>query len=189
MQGSFDIVSWFLGLSVLEMFYVVSAVLGGLVFLVQIVLLFFVGDGDGALGDVGVDSDTGFQLLSIQGLSSFFLMFGLVGLALIQAGVSELLTSVWALVAAGITILAVAQLSSLMLRLQSSGNIDLASTLGSEGTVYLTIPGDGIGRAQIRIRDRLRTYDARSKTKEELKTGTPIRVAEVKGNMLVVEEP
>ena len=188
MPGLFDIVSWFLGLSVLEMLYVASAVLGGLVFLVRIVLLFFVGDGDGALDDVGVDSDAGFQLLSIQGLSGFFVMFGLVGLGLIQAGVSELLTSVWALVAGGITILAVAQLSSLMLRLQSSGNIELASTLGSEGTVYLTIPADGVGRAHIRIHDRLRTYDARSKTKAELKTGTPIRVAEIKGNMLVVEE-
>ena len=188
MPGLFDIGSWFLGLSVLEMLYVASAVLGGLVFLVRIVLLFFVGDGDGALDDVGVDSDAGFQLLSIQGLSGFFVMFGLVGLGLIQAGVSELLTSVWALVVGGITILAVAQLSSLMLRLQSSGNIELASTLGSEGTVYLTIPADGVGRAHIRIHDRLRTYDARNKTKTELKTGTPIRVAEIKGNTLVVEE-
>ena len=188
MPGLFDIGSWFLGLTVLEMLYVVLAVLGGLVFLVRIVLLFFVGDGDGALDDVGVDSDAGFQLLSIQGLSGFFVMFGLVGLGLIQAGVSELLTSVWALVAGGITILAVAQLSTLMLRLRSSGNIELASTLGSEGTVYLTIPADGVGRAHIRIRDRLRTYDARSKTKAELKTGTPIRVVEIKGNTLVVEE-
>ena len=96
MPGLFDIGSWFLGLTVLEMLYVVLAVLGGLVFLVRIVLLFFVGDGDGALDDVGVDSDAGFQLLSIQGLSGFFVMFGLVGLGLIQAGVSELLTSVWA---------------------------------------------------------------------------------------------
>ena len=188
MSGLFDIGSWFLGLNVLEMFYVTSAVLGGLVFLVRIVLLFFVGDGDAVVDDVGLDSDVGFQLLSIQGLSGFFVMFGLVGLALIQTGVSELLTSLWALVAEGITILAVAALSSVMVRLQSSGNVDIANTLGSEGTVYLTIPDNGIGRARIRTRDRLRTYDATSKTKEELKTGTPIRVAQVSGNMLVVEK-
>ena len=89
MSGLFDIGAWFLGLSVLEMFYVASAGLGGVVFLIRIVLLFLVGDGDAALDDVGMDSDAGFQLLSIQGLSGFFVMFGLVGLALTQAGFSE----------------------------------------------------------------------------------------------------
>ena len=187
MSGLFDIGAWFLGLSVLEMFYVASAGLGGVVFLIRIVLLFLVGHGDAALDDVGMDSDAGFQLLSIQGLSGFFVMFGLVGLALTQAGFSELVTSAWGMVAGGVTLLAVALLSGAMLRLQSSGNVNIASTLGSEGRVYLTIPGDGIGRAQVRSRSRLRTYDATSKTKEELKTGTPIRVVDVSGAMLVVE--
>ena len=187
MSGLFNIGSWILGLSVLQMFYVASAVLGGIVFLVRLMLLVFVGD-DGAVEDIGLDSDVGFQLLSIQGLSGFFVMFGLVGLALTQVGVSELVTGGLALVAGGITVVAVALLSSLMLGLQSSGNVDIGSSVGAEGQVYLTIPADGIGRAQIRIRDRLRTYDATSKTKEELKTSTPIRVAEVRGNILVVEE-
>ena len=186
MLGLLDIGTWFLTLTMLEMFYVLSASVGILVFLVRITLLFFIGDGGVGLGG-GIDADASFQVLSIQGLSGFFIMFGLVGIALLRSDLSELMSVVGAFLAGGGTILAVALLSRLMEQLQSSGNIDIANAVATEGKVYLTIPDKGAGRAQIRIQNRLRTYDAMSWNHEKIETGTRIRVVEVSGDTLIVE--
>ena len=186
MLGLLDIGSWFLTLTTLEMFYVVSAGVGSLIFVVRVILLFFIGDGDAGLGG-GIDADASFQLLSIQGLSSFFIMFGLVGIALIRSDMTEFVSVVGAFVAGSATIVVVALLSSLMHQLQSSGNIDITSAVATEGKVYLTIPDQGAGRAQIRIQNRLRTYDAMSKHHVTLETGTRIKVVEVSGDTLIVE--
>ena len=85
------------------------------------------------------------------------------------------------------TVVVVALLSSLMQTLQSSGNIDITSAVAKEGKVYLPIPEHGEGRAQIRIQNRLRTYDAMSKHHVTLETGTRIKVVEVSGDTLIVE--
>ena len=185
MLGLLDIGAWFVTLSTLEMFYVVSAGVGSLIFLFRIILLFFIGDGGDAGG--GIDADASFQLLSIQGLSSFFIMFGLVGIAILRSDQSELLSVMGAFLAGGVTVVIVALLSSLMQQLQSSGNIDIASAVAKEGKVYLTIPDQGAGRAQIHIQNRLRTYDAMSKHHVTLETGTRIKVVEVSGDTLIVE--
>ncbi len=187
MLGLLDIGAWFVTLSTLEMFYVVSAGVGSLIFLFRIILLFFIGDGgDAGLGG-GIDADASFQLLSIQGLSSFFIMFGLIGIGLLRSDLSELVSVMGAFLAGSATIVVVALLSSLMQQLQSSGNIDITSAVAKEGKVYLTIPEHGEGRAQIRIQNRLRTYDAMSKHQVTLETGTRIKVVEVSGDTLIVE--
>jgi membrane protein implicated in regulation of membrane protease activity len=190
MPAILDLGSWFVGLTALEMFYVAAAALGGLVFLVRFVLMLVVGDGstdfDGVEAIEGGDSS--FQFLSVQGVSGLVVMFGLVGIALLRAGFSELASVVGAFVAGGLTMLVIAQLSRAMMRLQSSGNIDIHNAVGAEGRVYLAIPSGGIGSAQITIQNRLRTYDAICSTPAALETGTRIRVIDVSGGALVVEK-
>ena len=194
MPAIFDLGSWFFGLTVLEMYYVASAGIGGLVFLVRLVMMLFVGGSDvdldaiDGVGSGGLGTDASFQLLSIQGLSGFFIMFGLVGIALLEADLSELASVLGAFVAGGLTMLAIAELSRMMLGLQSSGNIEITSAVGAEGTVYLTIPSEGVGSAQVTVQNRLRSYDAISKTHDALETGTRIRVVDVSGGALVVEK-
>ena len=187
MLGLLDIGTWFLTLTALEMFYVVSAGVGGLVFLARLILLFFMGDGDAALGGTAIDADASFQVLSIQSLSSFFIMFGLVGIALLRSDLSELISVVGAFLAGGGMVAMVALLTRQMQQLQSSGHIDISDAVAAEGSVYLTIPDTGTGRAQIRIQNRLRTYDAMSKNHARLETGTQVRVVGVTGNTLIVE--
>jgi membrane protein implicated in regulation of membrane protease activity len=190
MPAVLDVGSWFLGLTALETFYVASAIIGGVVFLVRFVLL-LVGAADGADGldvaDADLGTDSSVQLLSVQGLSGLLVMFGLVGIALLRAGFSEVGSVAGAFVAGGATLVAVAQMSRTMLRLQSSGNIDVRGAVGSEGTVYLAIPPGGVGSAQITIQNRLRTYDAVSKATTAIPTGTRIRVVDVSGGAVVVE--
>jgi hypothetical protein len=76
--------------------------------------------------------------------------------------------------------------------MQQSGNINLEkAAAGSEGTVYLTIPGAraGKGKVQITISGAVREYDAVYEGESALKTGTPIRVVDViDSNTLLVED-
>jgi membrane protein implicated in regulation of membrane protease activity len=144
-----------------------------------------VGDGEVALQD----STASFRLLTFQGLTGFFMMFGLVGLALTrQTKVSEPWAIVGAFIWGLLTLWVIAKMFQFMKSLQSSGTIDMRNAVGQEGTVYLTIPAGGTGKAQVAIQDRLRVLDAVTQDGEKLKTGEPIRVVRVKGdNVLIVE--
>lgn len=188
MEGVVDLGSWFVGLTLLEVFYVVSAAVGGVILVVRLALMMMVG-GDGGIDSMGgLDADADFNVVSVQGMSGFSVMFGLVGVALLRAGMSELASVAGAFLAGTVTMFAVAGLSKAMLHLQSSGNVDVADAVGAEGTVYLTIPPGGTGQAQIKVQNRLRTYDARGIASDPIATGTRVRVVEVKGDLLVVEK-
>ena len=78
---------FFASLGATEKVFAGSAIVGGIFFLVWLVLQFVGGDTDGDLhdgdgvGDVSGDADLSFKVLSFQGISTFLTMFGLVGLA------------------------------------------------------------------------------------------------------------
>ncbi len=133
------------------------------------------------------DSDGGFQALTIQGISSFFAMFGVVGFTLYHnASLGMVLALVGAL-AAGVSLRcgSSTRSSDRMLRLQSSGTVSLFAAVGSEGSVYLTVGKDG-GRVQINFANRLREFEAVSADGATIPTGTAIRVQSVAANTLVV---
>jgi len=182
----------------LEVFFLVCAVAGGFFVLVKFILQFVGGDADagGDLdGDIDLDvdaehadSDAGFRLLSLYGLSAFFMMFGLVGLALYRQDQVGVIVSIAGAIAAGlISVWLIGRIFRGASRLQSSGTLDTANAVGSTGTVYLTIPKDGNGRVTINFRNRLREFDATEKNGAEVPTGTPIRVVRVNADILVVE--
>ncbi len=178
------------------MFFLGCAVIGGFFVLVKLVLQFIGGDSEadvGVDGDVGfdaehVDSDIGFRALSIQGLSAFFMMFGLVGLALYRQSQLEVLVSIVGAVAAGLfSVWVMGKLFQMASRLQSSGTLQTADAVGCTGTVYLTIPEKGTGRVSLNFKNHLREFDAIEKNGAEIPTGTPVRVVQVRASVLVVE--
>jgi len=207
--------SFMAGLSVLEKIYLACAVFGGGFFILRTVLMLTgIGDTDTDVdADVDVDAgdfdhadadpedhledidhgdhghaDSGLKLLTVQGLTAFVMMFGLTGFAVSR---SSILGSIFT-IAIGILVglfamWLVAKGFALMKSLQSSGNIQIYDAIGEEGTVYLRIPADGIGKIRITISGRLKVVDAVSQDKVELKTGTGVRVTEIStGGMLSV---
>jgi membrane-bound ClpP family serine protease len=149
------------------------------------------GDADLTGGDAGhPDADASFKLLSFQGLTAFFMMFGLVGLALLnQSKVGEGLAILGALIAGMITVWVVSKIFSVARRFQSSGTIDNTKAIGEEGTVYLNIPAEGTGKVQVVVQNHLRIFDAVSDLKEEIKTGERVMVTRVvSGNVMVVQK-
>lgn len=176
----------------LETFFLVCAVVGGFFIVVRIALQ-FVGagtdvDGHDAVDVHHADSDLGFKFLSIHGLSTFLMMFGLIGLALYrQSGVGPLLCVPGAAAAGSIAVWIVGKLFQGAAGLQSSGTLDTRDSAGATGTVYLTIPEKGIGRVNIRFKGRLRECDAMEIHGGKLDTGTPVRVVGVNDSILMVE--
>ena len=73
-------IEWFASHNGIEQLFLLSGIVGGIIILFQLILMIVGLDHHGT--DVHVDSDAGFQALTIQGVSSFFAMFGVVGYTL-----------------------------------------------------------------------------------------------------------
>lgn len=185
------------GLTWIEIIYWGSAIVGGTLFLLRLGMM-LIGGGvsddalDTALEDAGSgghDADISFKLLSIQGLTSFFMMFGLVGLALLRANLPVLLTVAGGMVAGFVTVAITSLVFSQMKRLQTDGTINIQNTVGVEGTVYLTIPKNGTGQVQLIAQGALKIFDASAKNKDSIAVGDKVRVTGVTGgNVLTVEK-
>lgn len=183
------------GLTFIEIIYWASTIIGGTLFLLRLIMLFVGGDtGEDvagsafdAAGEHG-DADISFKLLSVQGLTSFFMMFGLVGLALLRAGVPVLVTVVGGMIAGLVTVAISGLIFTQMKRLQTEGTIHIQNTIGTEGSVYLTIPKNGTGQVQIIAQGSLKIFDAVSNNKNTIATGEKVHVVGVAGgNTLIVE--
>jgi membrane protein implicated in regulation of membrane protease activity len=185
---------------VLDSLFVFSAVLGGGAFVLRTVLMLlgvgddhsFGGDHDlGAAAGHGAthsDTDVGMRLISLQGVSAFLMMFGLVGLALTREAALNPQLSVAIALAAGLASMwVVARVFALMIGLQSSGTIDLSHAIGQEGVVYLTIKAGTGGQVQVAVQGRLGVYEAQGGSGTEIATGRAVRVVGVRAGQLVVE--
>jgi len=185
----------FSNLNGFEIFFLICAVVGGFFVLARLVMQ-FIGAGadidtdiDTGIDAQHVDSDIGFKVLSMHSLTSFFMMFGLVGLALYrQNRAGMFLSTLGASIAGLVSVWVIGRIFASVVRLQSSGNLATASAIGSTGTVYLSIPEGGTGRVSINFRGRLREFDASAVDAEAIATGTPIRVVRVDASVLVVEK-
>ncbi len=147
-------------------------------------------DGHADVHHGGGDSDASFKLLTLQGITAFLMMFGLVGLAMhINSRSSEPLAILAGFAAGMLALYVVAKLFAFMKGLQSSGTVDIRNAVGAAGSVYLTIPTGGIGEVQVAVQERLRIYEAKAENGEEIKTGQNVRVVNVVGgNTLVVQK-
>src|SRR5688500_5209842 len=113
-------IGWFAAHNGLEQVFLLAAIVGGLILFLRLILMIAGLDGHG--GDIHLDSDAGFQALTIQGISAFFTMFGVVGYMLHHNVILGLTLSLVAAVVAGVfSMWLIHRVFRAMLRLQSSG--------------------------------------------------------------------
>lgn len=188
--------SWCTSIEILEKIFWIFAIVFSLIFIIQLILsLIGIGfdtdidaSGDADL-NVEADSGIGFQFISFKNFIAFFTIFGWTGVACINSGFSTGLTIFLALVFGVLMMLIMAGLFYLMGKLTESGNAKIESAIGKTGTVYLTIPSQrsGKGKVQIDIQG-LKTLDAISDCKADIKTGGIVKVVGVEqGEVLIVE--
>lgn len=77
-----------------------------------------------------------------------------------------------------------------MHKLEHDGTVRLESTLGTEGTVYLTVPEreSGIGKVTLKVNGRTMEYAAKT-AHEALPTGTPVLVVAIQPPATVEVRP
>ena len=125
---------------------------------------------------------------SFQNISAFFMMFGLIGLAMMKSSGFGAVPAILAGFAGGVVMAWVlTKVTRSLMYLKSSGNKVISSSIGKIGRVYLRIPVDGTGQVQVEVSGRLEVCDAVSADNEEIKSGEEIQVVSIKeGNVLCV---
>ena len=139
-----------------------------------------------AASDLG-DTDLSFRFLSVQGISSFIMMFGIVGLAIAKAPIHPVF-SLFAGISAGLfTVWITSLIFIAATSLQSDGTMRMKSAVGETGKVYLRISGDEAGKVQVVVQGALRVLDAYSADGTPIPTGANVEVVDVRDTALVVK--
>ncbi len=194
--------TWWVSLSLAMKILWGVTLTASLIFIIQSILTFIGADG----GDGGIDTDFGegfdseaadaaveggTNLYTFRNLVNFCLGFGWSAI-LLQDKIHSTALLIIVSAAIGVALVtAVMYLFKWLSSMQQSGTINLyKSAVGCSGTVYIPIPAErqGEGKVQISINNAVREYTAVTDG-EALKTGTPIRVAEVISAGTVLVEP
>ena len=208
-------IAWFESLTAIERFFAYVAIPSTLVLAIQTILLIFGlagGGGDGA--DEGFDFDSdgetdfeldldpdiphgdnvaeaadgGLRLFTVRGFIAFFTVFGWGGLALLRANVPVLPSVLIAAVLGMGSMLVMAVIFKLCMRLQSDGTMRLENAIGQSGSVYLTIPParQGRGKGEVMVQEQMRELEAVTDDKDPLPTGCEVVVTAISGRSTLV---
>ncbi|MEO6708990.1 MAG: hypothetical protein ABI054_14105 [Planctomycetota bacterium] len=186
---------WFSGWpsidSPIEWVYLGSALLGGFVLLIQVVLSLF-GADHGMDHDVGHevghehDSGTG-SWLSFRAIVAFLAFFGLGGMVGTSRGMGSLASLGVALFAGTLAFVITRMVLLQFNKLRSSGTVDVKNAVGTEARVYLIIPAARAGEGAVTVTIQGRTMQYRAITPgPELKTGALCKVSAVQANDTLV---
>lgn len=188
-----DISSWWQGMDFFAKTFWAFALLFSLLFLIQLVMSFAGGDGDGSTGDaddaIGDDDGVGYQFFTIKNMIAFFTFFGWTGVAGINGGLGKGLTIALAVAAGVIIMLIMAFLFRSMSRLKQSGTLQIKNAVGLVAETYLFIPANrgGFGKVHIKVQGSLHELQAITDDTEQIATGKLVKViAVVNDSVLVV---
>jgi membrane protein implicated in regulation of membrane protease activity len=117
-------------------------------------------------------------------------IMGWVGFALLATSIPEWVSVLIAVVCGILTLIGMAYLMRAVMRLQSSGNINVENCIGKVAQVYIPIPplSSGAGKVNLTVQESYREFSAITTAQDTLKTGAFVRVVAVsEGGVLVVE--
>ena len=141
-------------------------------------------DHDGMAGDFGQDADgdaiatvVAFNLVSIRSVLTFCTLFTL-GTALYldidkRPGTAMGLSTIWGVVG----MFCIAGLFYGLRKLTVTGTADLATCVGTHGSVYVTIPEGGVGEIRTMVSGSVTYVKARSGDGKAMPAGTQVRVS------------
>ena len=179
--------------------YIICAVVGGVILIVQLGLSVsgILGDTDDMdiahtdahievgghghdVNHTGENSSSFFKLLSLRALVAALTFFGLGGGLANAAGSPDLLSFGFGVMLGGVAMVVVAWLFSLLHKLREEGNVRIEYALGSQAVVYLTIPGHkaGMGKVTVTVQDCSMEYNALT-TEETIPSGKTVTIVDI----------
>ncbi len=122
------------------------------------------------------ESVAAFRVISIRAILAFCTLFCWAAAMYLDGGMARhtalLLGTAWGLAAWVV----VAMVVHFMRKLAETGNMKLASCVGTPGSVYLDIPADGPGEVKVVVSGVISCIKARTSGGRDLPAGTPIKV-------------
>jgi uncharacterized membrane protein len=166
----------------MQTFFLTCAILGGAILVAQLALglLGIMGDAD---HDGHHDSTSeGLNLLSVRALSAGAGFFGIGGMIGLSTGLGLLAAAPLGVAFGLAAMVGTALLTRWMLRMEADGSVSIHGSVGSTGTVYLTIPAErqGVGKVLLTLQNRTVEYQAVT-SRDALPTGASILVVDVVG--------
>ena len=178
----------------LEMVFGFCALIGSLLFLLYFGLVLIGGVFEGVVEgvfdiDVDMGSDFSFKAITFQGVVAFVMMFGLVGLAVMQSTTNDTIAVFGGSVAGIMSMFAINKLFHMFYGLESDGTVQHNQAIGAKGLVTTRIRKGSPGEVQVTYQHALRTEAAVCEDEDmELSTGTMIEVVDVIGTRLIVKK-
>ena len=129
------------------------------------------------------------RMFTMQTIVAFLTVFSWTTIVAINGGMPTGLAFAIGLVLGFVVMFAVAKLVQLSARLAENGTLDLRNCLGLTGTVYIPIPpkGQGEGKVNVTVQGQLRELSAVTTQNEMLRTGEQVRITDLRGDTVVVE--
>ena len=202
--------NWWNELSSLQQVFTYFAIPATLILIIQIIL-FIIGlsDGDGDTdvshsdidsdgleaddepgGDITESSDMAeVRLLTFRSIVAFFAVGGWTGVVLGGLDLPLPAVVMISLLAGWAALYFVSWSIRMALRLQHSGNIQIANAIGKVGEVYITIPAanKGYGKVNVIVQERFCEFEAATSADRDLKTGESVFVTGItEDNVLTV---
>ena len=151
----------------IDVFFAAMAVIGTILFIIYFALVLIGGVADGIADaipflDVNfeMDAEGVFHMLTIQGLLSFMMMFGIFGLAVSQGDYGALPAIAAGTVTGLASMWMVGKVFQAIAGLETDGTVVHSQALGAKGTVYRTIMPGKSGQVQVEFQSALRTCEA-----------------------------
>ena len=141
-------------------------------------------------GDGGNPADFSImRMFTLQGIITFLMVTGWSAIASISAGAKPSLSIIVGVVLGVVAMYAVAKLIHASRRLTENGTLDVRNAIGANVKVYIPIPeqGHGEGKVTLYVQGRYAECDAVTTEPELLRTGTTVRIVDVRNGVLVVE--
>jgi len=175
----------------MEKVFLGCAIVGGGLFLLRSLMTLTGLGGDDACDDIGDSHGSpvaDFKMVTLQGLTTFFFMFGLIGFLMMRTdNANPWLASSVAIIAGLVTMFVIAKIFQASRKLHSDGTIYPKDAIGQIGSIYLTIRPGQTGKVQVTVRNALKVFEARARDAEmEIKTGERVKVVDT-ADVLIVE--
>ena len=174
------------GITGVDVLFAAMAIVGTFLFIIYF-LLILIGDFTGGMFDFEMDADGIFHLFTIQGLLSFIMMFGILGLSGSQPDQNAFIAIIAGTIARTFSMYIVGKVFQMMASLEKDNTVEHSQAIGARGTVYRTINPGKTGEVQVEYQGALRTESAVAKDETlKLETGKFVEVVDVITERLIV---
>ena len=140
--------------------------------------------------DGGNPSDfSSMRMFTLQTIIAFLTVFSWTTIVAIHGGLPSGLAFGIGFAIGFIVMFAIAKIVQLSARLAENGTFEIKNCLGLTATVYIPVPakGEGEGKVTVTVQGQFRELSAVANEGEILKTGTQVRITDLRGDTVVVE--